>query len=368
MKAVSKRALPAGQRVRVLVVDDSAVIRRLIARALEQDADLEVVGSAPDGQAALEQIALLHPDVVTLDIEMPRMGGLDALRELRKTDRNIRAIVFSSLTERGASATIEALLLGADDYLTKTSSMASLDLAIDGLRHELIPKIRQFFSFGGESVAEGPAARIAPLAVSRWPQVVVIGVSTGGPAALDAIIPSIPADFPLPVLIVQHMPATFTRLLAERLNASSKIKVEEATEGAVVECGRVLIAPGGYHMRVRKQRWQTVVELDQGPPENACRPAADVLFRSAKEVYGSAVLAVVMTGMGCDGLKGAMALKSGGAAVIVQDEATSVVWGMAGGIANAGLADAVLPLHAIVPEILSRTARRNSPRLVGCAT
>jgi len=186
---------------------------------------------------------------------------------------------------------------------------------------------------------------------------VAIGVSTGGPTALGAIMPEFPADFPLPILIVQHMPPVFTRLLAERLQTTTKLKVEEAAEGAAVEPGKVLIAPGNYHMRVRKNGTKVTVTLDQEPPENSCRPAVDVLFRSVNEVYGPSTISVILTGMGYDGLRGAELLKASGGVVIAQDEASSVVWGMPGAVANAGLADAVVPLSGVVPEILRRVGQ-----------
>lgn len=197
------------------------------------------------------------------------------------------------------------------------------------------------------------------------PEVVAIGVSTGGPNALRAIMPTFPADFPLPILIVQHMPPVFTRLLAERLQTITKLKVEEATEGAVVEPGKVLIAPGDHHMRVRKNGLKTIVALDHEPQENSCRPAVDVLFRWVEEAYGPSVISVILTGVGYDGLRGIDVLKAHGAYVIAQDEASSVVWGMPGAVVNAGLADSVVPLDKVVPEILGRIARRKSLAVSG---
>ena len=366
MGAVSRKTIRRGSRIRVLVIDDSVVIRRLVTHALEEDPSLEVVGSASNGSIGLARIPQLNPDVVTLDIEMPDMDGLEMLRQLRKTYKDVRVIMFSTLTERGAASTMEALLLGADDYVTKAANVGSLDRSIATLRGELVPKIKQFFTLEDERNGSSPPPAVAPRTgpprapiVQRFsaPKVVAIGVSTGGPTALGAIMPIFPADFPLPILIVQHMPPVFTRLLAERLQASAKLKVEEAAEGSAVEPGKVLIAPGNYHMRVRKRGLKTTVTLDQEPPENSCRPAVDVLFRSVEQVYGSAVISVVLTGMGYDGLRGAEVLKANGACVIAQDEATSVVWGMPGAIVDAGLADSVVPLHQVVPEILRRAGR-----------
>lgn len=361
----SKHLVSKGDRIRVLVVDDSVVIRQLVTHALQGDPALEVVGTASNGSIGLARASQLNPDVITLDVEMPEMDGLEMLRRLRKTSR-VRVIMFSTLTERGAAATMDALSLGADDYVTKAANVGSLDLSLTALRAELVPRIKQFFTveeeqaacmshtsssveaegYRGPSISFGTQAGVA--------KVVGIGVSTGGPAALGSIIPTLPADFPLPVLIVQHMPTLFTRLLAERLQTQSKLNVSEAVEGDLVEAGRVLIAPGDHHMRVRKIGNQVLVTLDQGPTENSCRPAVDVLFRSLQEVYGPTTLSVVLTGMGYDGLRGAGVLKANGASVIAQDEATSVVWGMPGAVVKAGLADSVVPLDGVVPEILRR--------------
>ncbi|MGA2882940.1 MAG: chemotaxis response regulator protein-glutamate methylesterase [Bryobacteraceae bacterium] len=369
MAALQRKVIRRGNRIRVLVVDDSVVIRRLVTHVLEEDKSLEVVGSAPDGAIGLARVPQLNPDVITLDIEMPQMDGLEMLRRLRQTHKDVRVIMFSTLTERGGAATLEALSLGADDYVTKASNAGSLDRSMAALRGELIPKIKQFFTREDEPRSPSPLTAIprpappaAPAARSFEfrvaPRVVAIGVSTGGPTALGAIMPAFPSDFPLPILIVQHMPPVFTRLLAERLQTITKLKVEEAVEGASVEAGKVLIAPGNYHMRLRKNGLKTTVTLDQEPQENSCRPAVDVLFRSVEEAYGAASLAVVLTGMGYDGLRGAEVLKAHGARVIAQDEASSVVWGMPGAIVNAGLADSVVPLNEVVPEILRRVGGR----------
>ena len=361
-----KRLIKRGNRLRVLVVDDSVVIRRLVTHALEQDASLELAGTAANGAIALARIPQLNPDVLTLDIDMPEMDGLETLRQLRKTYKDIRVIMFSTLTERGATATIDALSLGADDYVTKASNEGSLDHSLSALQRELIPKIKQFFTFESDpaGVAAAPttrpaAARLAgPVrltARTARPRVLAIGVSTGGPTALAQVIPHLPADYPLPVLIVQHMPPVFTRLLAERLQVASRLKVQEAAAGMEIERGNVYIAPGDYHMRVAKRGQTAAIALDQGPSENSCRPAVDVLFRSVEEVYGADVLSLILTGMGQDGLRGAEVLKARGAELIAQDEASSVVWGMPGAVVNAGLADAVVPLEQVVPEILRRT-------------
>ncbi len=359
MATVNKRLLQPGERIRVLVVDDSVVIRRLITHALEQDPTVEVIGSASNGAIALQRIAQLNPDVLTLDIEMPEMNGLEMLRHVQRDYPKIRVIMFSTLTDRGAAVTLEALSLGADDYVTKASNEGSLDRSMARLREELIPKIKQFFHMPAKLRASaGPdASRIeAPPPVWRgakiWPKVVVIGVSTGGPTALGAILPELPASFPLPILVVQHMPPFFTRVLAERLNASCRLQVQEASQGVAVEAGKILIAPGDFHMKVVKNGGIASILLDQSPQLNSCRPAVDALFASVGEVYGGAAIAVILTGMGQDGFRGAQILKAQGASILAQDEASSVVWGMPGAVVNGKLADQVLPLSDVIPQVL----------------
>lgn len=355
MTSISKRLLQPGERIRVLVVDDSVVIRRLVTHALEQDPAIEVVGTASNGAIALQRIPQLNPDALTLDIEMPEMDGLETLRRVRREYPRVRVIMFSTLTERGAAITLEALTLGADDYVAKASNEGSLDRSLARLRSELVPKIKQFFRLPGTGAGLVQAAPAMP--PREWspripPRVLAIGVSTGGPTALGELLPQLPRGFPLPVLVVQHMPPLFTRLLAERLHASCELAVQEAEAGAPVVPGRILIAPGDFHMRVAAASGKVQVCLDQSPPENSCRPAVDALFASLGEVYGGAVLAVILTGMGQDGLRGVQILKARGARVLAQDEASSVVWGMPGAVANAGLADRVLPLDQMAPELL----------------
>ncbi len=364
---ISRKTILPGNRIRVLVVDDSVVIRRLVTYALSEDPSLEVVGVASNGAIAMERIAQLNPDVITLDIEMPEVDGLEVLRRVRERQGRPRTVMFSTLTDRGAALTLEALSLGADDYVTKAANVGSLDRSMASLRTELIPKIKQFFLMQGQVPICSPTAAVpkppsalrptGPSDRKGRPRVVAIGVSTGGPTALGAIMPQFPADFPLPILIVQHMPPLFTRFLAERLQTGTSLRVEEAVDGSPVAAGTVLIAPGDYHMRVENHAGSAVVRLDQSAPENSCRPSVDVLFRSVGEVYGHASISAVLTGMGQDGMRGAEVLKAHGAYVIAQDESSSVVWGMPGAVARAGLANCVVPLDAVVPEVLRQAGK-----------
>lgn len=356
-----RKLIPKGSKIRVLVVDDSVVIRRLVVQALEETPDIEIAGTAANGKIALQRIPQVNPDAVTLDIEMPEMNGIETVREIKKSFPQVRVIMFSTLSQRGASATIEALSSGADDYVAKASNYGSLDKSMVSLRDELVPKIKQFFLFPAGAAAlpvQYPAAP-GPLAKKNGTplrKAAVIGVSTGGPVALARIVPMFPENFPAPILVVQHMPPMFTRMLAERLQTQTKLHVSEAKEGDEVVAGRLLVAPGDYHMSVRRVGGSVRIHLDQGPQENSCRPAVDVLFRSAAEVYGGGTVAAVLTGMGQDGLRGTETLKARGAYIIAQDEASSVVWGMPGAVANAGLADTITGLDSVVGAMRNQFA------------
>ena len=353
------RSLGPGQRVRVLIVEDSALTRKLIASALESDPAMAVAGFASNGTDALRQIERLQPDVVTLDIHMPGIDGLETLRRLRERDDETRVVMFSSLTERGAAATLTALDLGADDYVAKPST-PSPDGPGAEMKRQMLPRIRQFFRFPTSlaSVGPSPARMLRPnrlsTTVAGRAQIAGIGISTGGPQSLNRIITQFPREFRAPILLVQHMPPVFTRMFAERLNQIGPLPVREARAGEAIETGKIYVAPGDYHMRVEKSYSSTRIALDQTAPQNACRPAVDVLFLSLAETYGSAVVGAVLTGMGQDGKRGCEELKAKGAHVIVQDEASSVVWGMPGAVVRAGAADEILPLEKIVPAMVRR--------------
>jgi two-component system, chemotaxis family, protein-glutamate methylesterase/glutaminase len=357
-------------KIRVLVVDDAVVIRRLVAEELSSDPALEVVGTAANGRIALARMAQVNPDVVILDVEMPEMDGLATLKELRKTYPRLPVIMFSALTERGAEATLDALALGATDYFTKpTNSGGGVEASLEVIREQLIPEIKALGARyrGQTETPAGPAGVPSPSAGLATPrgagtragpvQVLALGASTGGPNALAEVFRRLPADFPVPIVIVQHMPPMFTRLLAERLSAEFPIRVQEGSSGCVLQPGHAWIAPGDHHMIVSKDGLQVRLLLHQDPPENSCRPAVDVLLRSVARAFGPNSLAVILTGMGQDGLRGCEAIREAGGQILAQDEATSVVWGMPGYVARAGLADRVLPLALLADEILRRVPR-----------
>ncbi len=354
--------------IRVLVVDDSVVIRRVLTEALSTDPELEVVGRAANGRIALAKIEQVNPDVVTLDVEMPVMDGLEALAEIRKSRPRLPVIMFSTLTERGAVATLDALSLGANDYVTKPSNLRGLSEANEHIREQLIPKIKAFCAaprITKVAVTPRPVPLKIPTgltgsAVRRSIEVVAIGVSTGGPNALGKVLPAFPVDFPVPIVIVQHMPPVFTKLLAERLNSKSAIEVCEASPGGKLEPGRAWVAPGDFHLVVERNGASVLTGTNKNPQENSCRPAVDVLFRSVADVYGTGVLAVVLTGMGQDGLRGAKSIHSAGGRIFVQDESSSVVWGMPGFVARAGIAEKNLPLDAIATAVIRKVEESRS--------
>lgn len=351
-------------KIRILVVDDSVVVRRMVSDALAADPQLEIAGTAANGKIALAKIPQVNPDVIILDVEMPELDGITTLVEIRKSLPALPVIMYSTLTQRGAEATLEALSKGATDYVTKPSNVGNASQGLECIRTQLIPKIKALCGrVSGPSLPlplTATANLKSPLPRLPFPRfndridVVAIGVSTGGPNALASLMPTFPRDFPVPVVIVQHMPPVFTRLLAERLAAKSQIGVKEGYPGAVLEPGSAWLAPGDYHMVVESSHHQVTLGTHQGPPENSCRPAVDVLFRSVGEIYKSHTLAVEMTGMGQDGLRGCERIRELGGQVLAQDQASSVVWGMPGFVANAGLADKVLPLDQLGAEIIRR--------------
>lgn len=357
-------------KIRVLIVDDTVVMRRLIAEVLARDEEIEVVGSAPNGAIALQKLTQVNPDLVTMDVEMPEMNGVETVRRLRLTHPKLPVIMFSTLTTRGAATTLDALGAGATDYVSKPTNVSNAEECIRRLTTELVPKIKVHCQRLCRPVAEGdntifmrrvrsaanpPPARPTPV------EIVALGTSTGGPNALAEVFRHFSAGLPVPMVIVQHMPPLFTAMLAERLGRASSLPVHEGQHGQPLQPGHAYLAPGGSHMEVRRVDRQMQLLLHQGPPENSCRPAVDVLFRSVAETHGSGALAVVMTGMGADGLRGCQQIHEHGGRILTQDEATSVVWGMPGYIARSGLAEAVLPLTEIGPAILQRLRPAAAP-------
>jgi two-component system, chemotaxis family, protein-glutamate methylesterase/glutaminase len=349
------------RRIRVLVVDDSVVMRRMFSEILSSDPTLDVVGTASSGSIALAKIPQLSPDLVTLDVGMPEMSGLEVLAEIRKTHGALPVIMVSCPTERDADSTLQALSAGASDYATKPAPGSKLDDAIQHMREQLLPKIRALCANEAPApVRRGRGSLPPPAARATTPGqvgILAIGASTGGPNALTTLFSQLPGSLPVPVVIVQHMPPLFTKLLADRLSTSCSLQFHEAKDGDLLRPGQAWIAPGDHHMRIVRDGASARVVLDQSPPENSCRPAVDVLFRSVAAAFGAAALAVVLTGMGQDGLRGCEHVHERGGQILVQDESSSVVWGMPGFVARAGLAQAVLPLEEIAGEIRRRMAR-----------
>ena len=355
------------RKIKVLVVDDAVVVRKIVTDTLGSDPEIEVIATAANGKIALQKIPQLKPDILTLDIEMPEMDGIETLTEARKLYKELPIIMFNTLTERGGSKTLEALALGATDYVTKPANVSSVSIAKQRIRDELIPKIKMFCA--GKAGIEIPVAAIpkpiekttAPVIKKQFRlrpsnqkiDIVAIGVSTGGPNALAELFPNLPGDLPVPIVLVQHMPPFFTKLLAERLSSKSPVDIQEGKAGEKLQPGKAWIAPGDYHMVLEKKADGVYLKTNQEAQENSCRPAVDPLFRSVSDIYGPNVLSVILTGMGQDGMKGCEQIKSKGGYVIVQDEKTSVVWGMPGFVAREGLADEILPLNQIGSKIIS---------------
>ncbi|WP_240916071.1 chemotaxis response regulator protein-glutamate methylesterase [Sanguibacter sp. HDW7] len=377
--------------IRVLVVDDSVVIRRLLVQALESETDVEVVGTASDGARALLKAEQLRPDAITMDIEMPEMDGVTAVRELRRRGVRVPIVMFSTLTARGASSTLDALAAGASDYVTKPSNVGSLAEALSRVAGELVPKLRALVGRGTRPTALAPAGArpalgAAParatvpapapapalgglrgVSVRRTPAVlppapthpvraVVVGSSTGGPEALSRVVGGLRRPLPVPMIVTQHMPPLFTAQLALRLDRLGPSTVVEASDGDVLRPGHVYVAPGDFHLELAGTATAARIVLTQSPPVNFCRPSVDVMVRSALSVLGPHLLGVVLTGMGQDGAAAAAELVEAGGTMISQDEATSVVWGMPGAVAAAGSTHRILPLDVVADAIMSRCA------------
>jgi two-component system chemotaxis response regulator CheB len=384
--------------IRVMVVDDAVVVRGLVSRWVDETAGLKTVASLRTGRDAVDQILRVNPDVVVLDIEMPDMDGLTALPLLLEKKRDLIVIMASTLTRRNAEVSLKALSLGAADYVPKPASNREVTTSTT-FRHDLIEKIRHLgarrkrapmtaesrgrVAFSVPSAAPAAAPSAAPNTAARvkfsvaessrstaaaigyssdyklrafssaMPRVLLIGSSTGGPQALTSLVARIAPVFDrAPVLITQHMPPTFTTILAEHLARASGRNAHEAIDGEPIVPGTIYLAPGGRHMTVAKRNNQAFISLNDGPLVNFCRPAVDPLFASAAQMWGSAILGVILTGMGSDGMHGAEDIVAAGGSVIAQDEASSVVWGMPGAAANAGVCAAVLPLDQIGPKIV----------------
>ena len=345
--------------MRVLVVDDSVVVRRLVADALSAAPDLEVT-TVPSGELALTRLAIATPDAVVLDVEMPGLDGIETLRRIRALHRDLPVIMFSKHTSRGAEASIDALLQGASDCVAKPVGMGSREAASVYVREALGGRLRALCRRGAAS-GGAPGGRRAPTI-----DAVGIAVSTGGPNALLTLVGALPADLRAPLLIVQHMPVGFTRPLAEALDRASPLRVREARGGERPAPGEVYLAQAGRHLSVVAGPDGPRLALGDAPPENSCRPAADVLLRAMAEVYGARTLALVLTGMGQDGLRGCEAVRAAGGRILAQDEATSVVWGMPGFVTRAGLADDVLPLERLAGALEAEVARGRSPCPAPC--
>ncbi len=352
--------------VRVLVVDDSIFICKALTRILEKDPDVKVVGVAHDGQEAIEKVKELDPDIVTLDVEMPKMNGIDALKVIMR-DYPRPVIMISSLTREGAKVTIEALSLGAVDFIPKElyqSKVAGINL--EKLEQQLLEKIKAIarkkglFSSKSQIFISSPlsSSRVSSTSQKTWTrkglvEIVVIGVSTGGPTALQKVIANLPKNIPVPGVIIQHMPPAFTGPLAKRLASLGGPLVKEAEQGERLQPGKFLVVPGAYHMQLKKIGSIVQVKLTEEPKDTIYHPSIDLTISSAAEIFGAKTLAVILTGMGKDGLEGVKRVKEKGGKVIAQDEATSVVFGMPKAVIDAGLTDKVVPLDQIADAIMS---------------
>jgi two-component system, chemotaxis family, protein-glutamate methylesterase/glutaminase len=380
---------------RVMVCDDSAVIRGLISRNLESDPEIQVVTTVSNGQMAINALSRYPVEVLILDIEMPVMDGLTALPELIRIQPDLQIIMASTLTRRNADISMRALAAGAADYLAKPTTTMALNAAAD-FKTELAAKVKALGgarrraaglrspgrrapephpvpSPGAEAHPAPPRPAFRPTlahgsrgpitlrpAPNEMPDIVAIGSSTGGPQALFAVLGALKPGITQPIVITQHMPATFTTILAEHIERASGIPTVEGSDGMPVQGGHAYVAPGDFHMTIEAQGTQRVIRLLKTPPENYCRPSVDPMLRSLTKIYGRKVFAVILTGMGQDGLKGGENVVAAGGSVIAQDEATSVVWGMPGAVSMAGLCSAVIPLAEVAPYIRRVAARAAS--------
>ena len=338
----------------VLIIDDSAVVRGLVSRWIEADSRLQVAATCADGEVGVRKAAELQPDIVVLDIEMPRMDGLTALPQILKACPKAKVVMASTLTLKGGEITMRALSLGAADYAPKPE--AGRVAGAEAYRKELLDKLVALSPRSASVAPRLAAVRPAtarPVAPARKPSLIAIGSSTGGPQALREVIAALPRDITVPIVITQHMPKLFTAILAEHLSKLG-MPAAEAKQGEPLRPGRIYLAPGDFHMTLRSANGVISAHIDQSPPVNFCRPAVDPLFNSCAKVAGNGVLAVVLTGMGHDGRDGARTIREAGGQVIAQDQASSVVWGMPGAVAEAGLADQILSLKDIGPELSRR--------------
>jgi len=355
------------EKIRVLIVDDTALYRKILKDVLQDFPELEIAGTAPNGRIALDKIKQLRPDMVTMDIEMPEMNGLDTLQNIKSAGIDTAVIMVSAHTQRDAEVTLKALELGAFDFIAKPSE-GNFAENIENLKAQFKDKIEAFISRMSFKPAKKPADRAerkvqkpavpdiqpqrrktaAPLGKAK---IVAIGVSTGGPRALSEIIPKLPGNLPVPIVIVQHMPPVFTKALAESLDKKSELTIKEAENGDQLRPAHVYIAPGGRQMKVKKVNSSLQIEITEDPPENHCRPAADYLFRSVAESYRNNSLGVILTGMGRDGTKGLSLMKDCGARVFAQNKETCVVFGMPMEAIKAGIVDEILPLSEIAGKI-----------------
>ena len=339
--------------IRVVIVDDSAFVRQALSRMLGAASDVEVVATAVDGEDGVAKVCELRPDVVTLDVRMPRMGGLEALRRIM-ADCPTPVLLLSSHTSEGAEVTLRGLELGAMDFVDKSSVQGHMTLL--GLADELLAKVRALAGVPRERLGE-PAAPARPAVLPARHQqqadVVVIGTSTGGPSALQALVPRLPRELPSAILVVQHMPAGFTRSLADRLDQRSAVPVREAEDGELVPPGTVLIAPGGVHMKVRRRGGQPRVWLDDEPRSALHRPSVDVLMATVAKAYGARCMGIVLTGMGTDGVEGLRAIREAGGRTLAESQETCVIYGMPKAALEAGVAEHAVPLPRVADEILA---------------